>query len=59
MPVGGGETNHTYEITWVPEACKTVSVGQRVRLEVVDPPPLSITLNYSGACVGIIATLVS
>lgn len=54
-----GETTHTYEVTWVPEACKAYHVGDRLRLIVGNQPPASMTLNYGGDCNGIIATLIS
>lgn len=47
-----GETTHTYEVSWVPEACKTYVVGMRLRVSVMNPPPASITLNYGGNCNG-------
>ncbi len=53
------ESTHTYEVTYVPAGCKSYTIGMRLRLTVVDPPPTSITLNYSGACNGVIATLIS
>lgn len=60
MPSGGGnQTNHTYSVSYVPATCKTISVGTIIRVEVVDPPPSTITLNYGGGCDGIVANLIS
>ena len=54
-----GESTHTYEVTSVPEPCKTYVVGQRIRVTIANPPPTTIVLNYGGVCDGIIAMLIS
>ena len=58
MPIGDPGTLYTYQITFVPLGCKQYAVGQIIRVQAGNPPPATITLNYGGACNGVIATLV-
>lgn len=48
---------HLYEVTSTPAGCTKYEIGDYIELYVPDPPPQNITVQMTGACNGMTATL--